>query len=89
MAVACCRLVKTYDSTTMKVLLRLREGYDDLTRLVNDFLKSQGAKLLLGQAPRGNLERRLQSWLDGGKGNGKGNGKSKAKSGNSSQTSGN
>ena len=60
-----CRVAKTFDGSSRKLLLKLRAGYENLEGIVHRALVEKAqAKPLYGQAPRGNLERKVQKALD-------------------------
>ena len=56
-----CKLMKTFKSTDMKIVIYIR--HTEETSLVKALVKA-GAKLQEGRAPAGGLARDIQKWLD-------------------------
>ena len=62
-AIMYCRLDKTWAPESRRLSFCIRDP--QLRRLLLDCLGQTGAQRKLGRAPRGGLERELETWLDG------------------------
>ena len=59
-----CRVKKCFDQSKMKVCIAVSENVRPVMSILENRLHEKGGKTLHGQAPKGGLERDMQTYLE-------------------------